>query len=352
MFLAVNNSKVDHSNLPRNCTFRESDWNILASFWHPVLFSSEVKDKPVAAKLLDVNLVVFRTSKGVHAAKDLCIHRGAALSLGCIKDDQLVCGFHGLHYNTEGQCTKIPSMTDQSKPIPKHLKLETYQVTERYGMIWVCLKSETIAPLPEWPELEQDAANWTTIELPVGTWNSTAARHVENFNDDAHLSWIHTDTFGNPSTPQIPDYQVEHLDNGIVHEIPYLEVFKKRDGTLIEAPMHYQLQINFPFISTLTTKHENKEIQYILHDVASPISAKESRIFQITSASDEFVDKEEYIKFQTAVNSEDIPFVESQRPEELPLDISEEIHFPADQMSIQYRKALIEQFGLGAPISA
>ena len=140
--------------------------------------------------------------------------------------------------------------------IPKRLKLETYQVTERYGMIWVCLKSEAIAPLPEWPELEQDAANWTTIELPVGTWNSTAARHVENFNDDAHLSWIHTDTFGNPSTPQIPEYQVEHLDNGIVHEIPYLEVFKKRDGTLIEAPMHYQLQINFPFISTLTTKRK------------------------------------------------------------------------------------------------
>ena len=56
MFLATDHSKQDSTELPRNCTFRESDWHILAGFWHPVAFAHDIKDKPIAAKLLDVDL--------------------------------------------------------------------------------------------------------------------------------------------------------------------------------------------------------------------------------------------------------------------------------------------------------
>ena len=78
MFQTTNNSKFV-SEVPRKNTFSENDWHVLAGFWHPVAFSHEIEDKPVSAKLLDVELVIYRTSKGVSVAKDICPHRGTKL---------------------------------------------------------------------------------------------------------------------------------------------------------------------------------------------------------------------------------------------------------------------------------
>ena len=49
------------------------------------------------------------------------------------------------------------------------------------------------------------------------------------------------------------------------------------------------------------------------------------------------------------INDEDKPMVEGQHPEDLPLDLTEEIHIPADRMSVEYRRALAK-LGLGAPL--
>jgi Rieske [2Fe-2S] domain len=68
--------------MPRECTFTPGDWAVLAGFWHPVAYTDEVTDKPFATRLLDLDLVVYRTSAGVVAARDLCLHRGSMLSLG------------------------------------------------------------------------------------------------------------------------------------------------------------------------------------------------------------------------------------------------------------------------------
>ena len=38
---------------PAGSQIRESDWHILAGFWHPVAFSTELEDGPVASRLLD-----------------------------------------------------------------------------------------------------------------------------------------------------------------------------------------------------------------------------------------------------------------------------------------------------------
>ena len=70
----------------------------LLACWHPVGYSDEIKaDKPFGTILLDEPVVIWRTSDGTpHAMRDLCIHRGTALSLGWIKDDCLVCPYQTL----------------------------------------------------------------------------------------------------------------------------------------------------------------------------------------------------------------------------------------------------------------
>ena len=55
----------------------------LRGFWHPVGWSSAIGTAPKRTVLLDTVVVVWRDGAGTaHAFRDLCMHRGTALSLG------------------------------------------------------------------------------------------------------------------------------------------------------------------------------------------------------------------------------------------------------------------------------
>jgi phenylpropionate dioxygenase-like ring-hydroxylating dioxygenase large terminal subunit len=54
---------------------------------------------------------------------------------------------------------------------------------------------------------------------------------------------------------------------------------------------------------------------------------------------------EELRSFEDAIMAQDIPVVESQRPELLPLDLQAELHLRSDRTAIAYRKWL-GQLGL------
>ncbi|HAH01381.1 MAG TPA: hypothetical protein DCL75_21610 [Ktedonobacter sp.] len=51
---------------------------------------------------------------------------------------------------------------------------------------------------------------------------------------------------------------------------------------------------------------------------------------------------EQVRKFQDDIIKQDIPIVESQRPELLPLDLQAELHLRSDRTAIAYRKWLKE----------
>ena len=61
-------------------------YRALRRFWHPVMWADELGDRPVAALLLDEPLAIVRLDGEVRAFKDLCVHRGTALSLGWVED--------------------------------------------------------------------------------------------------------------------------------------------------------------------------------------------------------------------------------------------------------------------------
>ncbi|HWO96563.1 MAG TPA: Rieske 2Fe-2S domain-containing protein [Bacillus sp. (in: firmicutes)] len=74
----------------------------------------------------------------MHAFKDTCIHRGAALSLGKVVDNCIICPYHGWEYDTDGKCTKIPQQPE-GRVIPPKAKAVVYKCIEKYGLIWVKL---------------------------------------------------------------------------------------------------------------------------------------------------------------------------------------------------------------------
>lgn len=350
MFQPVNHSKFA-GDLPRNCTFAESDWRILASFWHPVAFAHDIKDEPVRAKLLDVDLVMYRTSGGVAVAKDICPHRGTRLSGGWITDDTLVCPMHGLCFDHSGQCAKIPSIADPNTRIPPKLRLMSLKSEERYGIIFTCLSDEPTRPLPVWPGIEDPELE--NIFVPSGTWHAAASRHVENFNDVAHFPWVHKETFGGYVGDPIPPYKVNKTDYGLSFDLPYLEQ-GNRFPDEIDSPdrqVTYHYELTLPFSTIIIIGPDDSDYRQFFADTVCPVSAHETRIFQVVTDTSGAPDAEALIKESLMINDEDKSMVEGQHPEDLPLDLTEEIHIPADRMSVEYRRTLAK-LGLGAPIAS
>jgi vanillate O-demethylase monooxygenase subunit len=154
--------------------------NTLRQFWHPVLWSKDVTDKPTATKLLDQPIVIWRSNGKVTAFYDLCIHRGTPLSLGWIDGDRLVCAYHGWNYGSDGNCTLIPSLPPD-REIPAKARARTFHAQERYGLIWVCL-DEPRQDIPEFPSDFGDP-NFKWEPYTSGQWRANAARMIENLAD-------------------------------------------------------------------------------------------------------------------------------------------------------------------------
>jgi phenylpropionate dioxygenase-like ring-hydroxylating dioxygenase large terminal subunit len=326
---------VDRCSYPPGSTFSLNDWNVLANYWHPVAESTDVNETtPFATRLLDVNLVLYRLAGGLCASVDLCPHRGTRLSLGRINDGNLICPYHGLQFDARGVCVKIPGSTRVGQ-IPDRFRITSFLTEERYGLVWVCLSGHPAAPLPDWSAIERDGNQRGTMQC---VWNASAARHVENFNDIAHFSIAHADTFGDRFHPRVMDFEVRTQPHGLSFAVtvPLLD-----GNPFTDAPRYGDIRceynFTFPYASRLTLNY-TKGIEEIC-DAAAPVSAGQTRIFILKSRDhDQDQSHAEWIKFQNAVNEEDRLMVESQWPVTLPLGARAEWHLGSDKFSVAFRK--------------
>ncbi len=332
--------------LPRDCTFAESDWRVLINYWYPVALASEVTDKPVAATLLDQRLVLYRTaSKGVVAAADLCLHRGVPLSMGFMDRGEIVCAYHGLRYNADGHCVCIPSNRDGA--ISARLQLRMFLTTERYGLIWVCLSGQPANVLPEIPEWD-DPAYQTAVAPPIDM-KASAGRQLEGFLDVAHFAWVHHNTFGDRNNPYVPKYSVDPTDFGLHMEYrSTVGNYLRQDGSETE-PEKGVLRVfdcYLPFSARLTV-HMPEGGHLVILDSASPVSARRTRLFApLLRDYDLDTPLQPFIDYNVQIFNEDLAIAQAQYPEDLPLDLTDEVHIRADKTSVAYRRCLAK-LGLG-----
>lgn len=337
--------------LPRNCTFQESDWNVLAPFWYPVAFSHEVKDKPFAAKLLDERIVLYRLADGrVSVARDLCLHRGVPLSMGFIEGDNLVCAYHGFRYDGEGLCVCIPAHPGAA--IPPKLKLQSYPAEERYGLVWVRLVDDGPRPLPEFGMW--DAPDYLQVLPDSVDIKAAAGRQIEGFLDVSHFSFVHVESFGERNNPEVPNYPVKPTDTGFLAD--YISTVSNYPTHLKHLnPPGFQwrrlFEVFLPFTARLTVFFPNDGQLHILN-AACPVSARETRLFvPICRNFDKDAPLQDTLDFNHQVFQEDKDIVEQQYPEDLPIDLHEEVHIRADRSSITYRQKLAS-LGLGRSYTA
>ncbi|AEU34378.1 aromatic ring-hydroxylating oxygenase subunit alpha [Granulicella mallensis] len=337
--------------LPRGCTFTESDWRALAPFWYPVAFSHEVGSQPYAATLLDERVVVYRLSDGkLAAARDICQHRGVPLSMGHVEGDEIICKYHGLRYDREGRCTCIPAHPGGA--ISPRLRLQMFQVQERYGLVWVRLVDNGPLALPEMNEWD-DPAYLTVLPNSVPI-KAAAGRQIEGFLDVSHFAFIHTESFGEADNTVVPDYPITKTPAGFVAD--YIStVSNYSHGYKHLNPPDFlwrrRFEVYYPFTAKLTVFFPNDGQLHIMN-AASPVSARQTQLFvPICRNFDKDAPLQATLDFNHQVFAEDIAIVERQWPEDLPIDLQEEAHFPADRSSIAYRKGLAA-LGLGRSYTA
>jgi phenylpropionate dioxygenase-like ring-hydroxylating dioxygenase large terminal subunit len=184
---------------------------VLVHDWHPVLRAADLEPgKPASARLLGEDLVIWSDAGRFHAWRDLCVHRGAKLSLGKVVGGCLQCPYHGWTYDVTGSCVKIPAHPEQ-KP-PSRAKTTVYACQEAYGWVWVCL-SETPNELPVFPEWnEPGLRRFTMGPYPM---DASGPRIIENFLDLAHLPVVHEGILGMESRAEIGRYLVETRPDGV-----------------------------------------------------------------------------------------------------------------------------------------
>ena len=341
--------------------------------WHPVARASDLQDTPLPVTLLDEQLVVVRLGNEIACFPDLCVHRGTALSLGWVDTGEqpapdgsgsvgepcLVCAYHGWSYDRRGVVRRIPAVHGRS--IPNRARVARYATAEAVGLIWVLLEpgaggweSPTAAyPLP-------DAASWwgaagyRTIPIETYDWACSAARRVENFVDFSHFPWVHPGILGDRAKPLSPEHEVRDDGATISFDIALEEpqasvkgdaapgVKVKRDPTTYT--LHLPLSVTLDQLLPPTTDRPDGN-HFVLFLAVAPLTPKRCRSFTWNARTynlDPTADAG-LAAFQATILDQDRPIAESQRPEELPVDLSQELHIAGpDRASIQYRRRLAE----------
>ena len=162
--------------------------------WWVAALSSEVGRDLLGRWLLDTPVLLYRTGDGrAVAVENRCPHRAAPLSLGCLKGDNVQCGYHGFTFSPDGACVDAPSM-GTALPVAA---IRSFPVIEQNAFIWVYLGDQakvSEVPLPhdlEWTEDPDFAFVQGRMEIKA---NYMLLK--ENVLDLTHFGYVHAKSFG------------------------------------------------------------------------------------------------------------------------------------------------------------
>ncbi|TMC08605.1 MAG: aromatic ring-hydroxylating dioxygenase subunit alpha [Chloroflexi bacterium] len=281
---------------------------VLVDDWHVVARSADVVEgRAAGVRLLDEDLVLWRAGGRVLAWRDLCVHRGARLSLGTVHDGTLACAYHGWTYDPDGRCVRFPAHPDQSPPATA--RATTYRAVERFGWVWVSL----------------------------GDPGAGAPRVIENFLDVTHFPFVHQGLLGDPAHPEVGDYTAEIGPDGVTaRDITVWQ--PDPDGMGRGASVTYTYRVPRPLTAAFVKTSAGP--QFAMYFTVAPAGERESVAWMYVAMDYGDQTDEEVRRFQDEIIGQDIPVVESQRPELLPLDLQAELHLRSDRTAIAYRRWL------------
>jgi phenylpropionate dioxygenase-like ring-hydroxylating dioxygenase large terminal subunit len=238
----------------------------LRNYWYVAAWASEITREPLARTLLNEPVLLYRTRDGAAVAlEDRCCHRNLPLSMGCIEDDAVRCGYHGLKFDSNGICVEIPGQDT----IPPGARVRSYPLIEKWGLVWIWMgdparRDESL--LPKWHWLEQPG--WA-----VARGNDSRPLHMkcnwqynnDNLLDLTHVRYVHAKTLGGSNLDRFP-VKTERRPRSVymkrwipdVAPIPLWAKYLNYTGNVdrwqvceIELPSHSVADVGFAPLGTL-----------------------------------------------------------------------------------------------------
>lgn len=202
---------------------------VMRQHWLPACMVEEVAEAdgtPVRARLLGVDLVVFRDTKGrVGVLDERCPHRGASLAFGRNEDCGLRCLYHGWKFGVDGEIQEMASEPADSRM--RNLRARAYPAQEAGGFVWVWMgEVDNVRPFQA-PAWAPSATTKTSIVKMHAACNW--AQVLEGSIDSAHSSSLHSTNMPTaevegstatetawlrPSNDKAPKLEVEVTDYG------------------------------------------------------------------------------------------------------------------------------------------
>lgn len=170
--------------------------------WYVAGWSSEFDGALKPMIILEEAMVFYRSSTGqVIAMEDRCPHRQLPLSMGRLVGDDVQCGYHGMTFNGEGRCVRIPGQQD----IPSTATVTTYPVHEKNAIVFVWMGDPAKADTDKVFDLPQFSSDqWHAHQGDALHLQSSYLNVAENLVDPAHISFVHPTTLGSAASEEIP----------------------------------------------------------------------------------------------------------------------------------------------------
>ncbi len=161
--------------------------------WYLVARDSEVDTGPVPLRRLSRDIVLWRDGdRNLQCVDDICPHRGAKLSVGCVRDGNIACAYHGVQINGNGEYAAIP--TEPKNPFIGSKAIRSYPVQEAHGAIWVYFGIDEDAPPPELRFPDEFATGEWSGFVDIRTFECNYRLVRDNQLDPIHGSFLHAGT--------------------------------------------------------------------------------------------------------------------------------------------------------------
>jgi phthalate 4,5-dioxygenase oxygenase subunit len=202
----MNSQPSDHAAKEtfRNFTREENEWltrvgpgtlmgNLFRQYWIPVTPATDLREaggRPLRLKLLDEDLVLFRTGDGpVGMIGAYCPHRLAPLFFGRVEENGLRCPYHGWKFAVSGKCVEMPNIPPQEQ-FGDEIHHPGYPCAEHGGIIWVYMGPAKNLPLL--PDLEFLRVPDSDRNYRLFYQECNYLQVLEGGIDPTHVMWLHS----------------------------------------------------------------------------------------------------------------------------------------------------------------
>jgi phenylpropionate dioxygenase-like ring-hydroxylating dioxygenase large terminal subunit len=174
----------------------------LRNSWYVAAWDREVTRTLLARTFLGEPMVLYREEDGTPVAlEDRCCHRQLPLSMGRLEGDALRCGYHGLLFNSQGNCIQIPGQDS----VPPQARVRSFPLLERFNWVWIWMGDPAKADpalIPNW--WWADHPDWAFTRPDMIHLRCNYQLISDNVLDVTHLAYVHASSIGSSSITEFP----------------------------------------------------------------------------------------------------------------------------------------------------